>query len=109
MKFKLRILNRFGSPEPLDSPDEIEVVFPGENAAVRKFMTRGAVEVLSSERGEIAVELSQMDIECMSVGRNQNFAVLVSAGVKTVEAIFTRTLHVDTILVDGTERKVIAR
>lgn len=106
---KLRILNQFGASQPLNSPDEIEVVFPYETDSLVKNMSYGHVKILNDQKGEIEVTLTPFDVQGMSVGNNQNFVVKISSNGKTKIAMFERSLHIKTEIVDGEERKVLIK
>jgi hypothetical protein len=104
---KLRVLSQFGSVSSLNSPEEIEVIFPFETDTLTKRMSYGHVKVLNDQRGEIEVSLSSFDIQGMSVGDNQNFMVKIISNGKTKSVLFERSLHIKTELVDGENRKVL--
>lgn len=107
---KLRLLNKFGNPENLANPDDIEVHFPYDNTeALVKRMSNGHVRILNSEKGEIEVTLSPFEVQGLKTGRNQNFSILLITGSKIRHGVFSRALHVETQIVDGNERKVVVR
>lgn len=110
MALKLKVLNQFGSPQPLNNPDEIEAHFPYElDGSLVKRFTYGAVKILNDSLGEISVELSPFEVQGLVVGDKQNFSVRIVNGSKIKEAIFQNALNVRTIDVDGQPRKVIER
>jgi hypothetical protein len=110
MELKLRILNEFGMPLFLAKPDDIEVYFPFENdGPLVKRMSYGTVEVLDDSKGEIKVKLSSFDVQGLPVGDGQSFSVKIINGSKVREAMFPKTLNVRTMIVDGQNRKVIAK
>jgi hypothetical protein len=64
---------------------------------------------LSSAKGEIEVDLSDFDIQALSVGPDQNFTVKVYSQGKIKTGVFARTLNVETKMIEGNERKVLVR
>jgi hypothetical protein len=104
---KLKILNQFGAPQALKSPDDIEVVFPYEHDSLVKKMSYGHVKVLNDAKGEIEVTLTPFDIQGMPTKENQDFVVKIKTGNKTKTAIFERSLNIRSEQVDGEERKVL--
>jgi len=110
MAIKLRVLNQFGSPQPLNNPDEIEAHFPYEtDGSLVKRFSFGAVKILNDSLGEISVELSPFEVQGLLIGEKQNFSVRIVNGSKIKEAVFQNALNVRTIDVDGQTRKVIER
>lgn len=123
-QLKLRVLNQFGVPQPLNNPDEIEVTFPYESDAfikqedgadsveadcLVKRMSYGHVKILNDRKGEIEVSLSNFDVQGMKEGRNQNFTVKLILGDTVKNAIFERALHVEKQMIAEEERKVLTR
>lgn len=70
-------------------------------------MSYGHIRVTNDSKGELEIDLNSFDVQGMSVGDNQNFAVKLTIGEKVKTAMFERSLHVKTELVDGEERKVL--
>ncbi len=107
---KLRLLNQYGLPARLASPDDIKVYFPYENAdALVKSMKYGHVRILNDERGEIEVDVSQFEVDGMPIGIAQNFTVDIVNGSKIRHGVFERAINVRTMTIDGTPRKVIEK
>jgi hypothetical protein len=107
---KLRLLNQYGLPARLASPDDVKVYFPYESSdALVKSMKSGHVKILNDERGEIEVELSQFEVNGMPIGIAQNFTVDILNGSKIRHGVFERAFNVRTMMVDGTPRKVIEK
>lgn len=109
-QLKLRLLNKFGSPDNLENPLEVEVYFPYDNAdALIKRMSNGHVRILNSAKGEIEVDLSPFEIQGMKIGHDQSFSIKIYTTGKIKSGTFARTLHIESKTVDGSERKVMVR
>lgn len=107
---KLRLLNKFGNPDSLETPVEIEVHFPYETSdALVKRMSNGHVKVLSNDRGELSVDLSDFEVQGLKTGPAQSFLIKVFTQGKIKTGTFTRCLNVETAVVEGVERKVLVR
>lgn len=110
MTLKFRLLNQFGASCMFGNPDEIEVQLPYESTdALVKRMTRGEVRILNDVKGEGEFDISGFELQGMPIGRGQNFTASVTNGSKVRQGVFQKLLHVGTIEVDGSFRKVIEK
>jgi len=110
MILKFRVLNQFGASEVLSSPEEIEVYFPYETTeALLKRFTLGDVNILNDAAGEVSVELSDFEVQGLSIGEKQNIEMKIHYPGKIKRAIFAKCLNVRTMDIDGTMRKVVFR
>lgn len=68
MKRKFQILNEFKAPLPLMAAEKIIFTFQGENGPIEK----SNVEIIDHAKGIVAVELSDFEVQGLSLGSGQN-------------------------------------
>lgn len=90
------VLVQDGRQQPLNTPDEITVLLPGESGTiVKKLTVSSGVVITSDERGEFKAVLDESETANLVVGENQDIVVKIDRGSEDIVRVLKAILNVE--------------